>query len=91
MGTVSFEVPGPGTYQVTCDPKLDTLANSGTAEDVLAGKQFYNDQNAPVTGTMPNNPPGRLLQYHCWPACPIWGRMSPDMCRAPGPQNSQFP
>ena len=60
MGTVSFEVPGPGTYQVTCDPKLDTLANSGTAEDVLAGKQFYNDQNAPVTGTMPNNPPQQV-------------------------------
>lgn len=60
MGTVSFEVPGPGTYQVTCDPKLDTLANSGTAGDVLAGKQFYNDQNAPVTGTMPNNPPQQV-------------------------------
>ena len=60
MGTVSFEVPGPGTYQVTCDPKLDTLANSGTAGDVLAGKQFYNDQNAPATGTMPNNPPQQV-------------------------------
>lgn len=52
MGTVSFEVPGPGTYQVTCDPKLDPLANAGTAGDILAGKQFYNDQNQMVTGTL---------------------------------------
>lgn len=52
MGTVSFEIPGPGTYQVTCDPKLDPLANAGTAADILRGKQFYNDQNQVVTGTM---------------------------------------
>lgn len=52
MGTVSFEVPGPGTYQVQCDPKLDPLSNSGTAADVLTGKQFYNDQNQVVTGTL---------------------------------------
>lgn len=52
MGTISFEVPGPGTYQVQCDPKLDPLANAGTAGDVLAGKQFYNDQNQVVTGTL---------------------------------------
>ena len=52
MGTVSFEVPGPGTYNVTCDPKLDPLANSGTAGDILSGKQFYNDQNQVVTGTL---------------------------------------
>ena len=57
MGTVSIEIPGPGTYQVQCDPKLPALADGGTSGDVLAGKQFYNDQNAPVTGTMPNNPP----------------------------------
>lgn len=60
MGTVSFEVPGPGTYNVTCDPKLDPLANSGTAGDILSGKQFYNDQNTPMTGTMPNNPPQQV-------------------------------
>lgn len=52
MGTVSFEVPGPGTYQVTCDPKLNPLANGGSAGDVLTGKQFYNDQNQVVTGTL---------------------------------------
>lgn len=60
MGTVSFEVPGPGTYQVTCDPRLEPLANSGTAGEVLAGKQFYSEKNAPVTGTMPNNPPQQV-------------------------------
>lgn len=52
MGTVSFEVPGPGTYQVQCDPSLAPLANAGTAGDVLAGKQFYNDQSQAVTGTI---------------------------------------
>lgn len=52
MGTVSFEVPGPGTYQVTCDPKLNPLSNGGTAGDILKGKQFYNDQNQAVTGTL---------------------------------------
>lgn len=52
MGTVSFEVPGPGTYQVECDPKLDPLAAPAAAGDVLAGKQFYNDQNQEVTGTL---------------------------------------
>lgn len=52
MGTVSFEVPEPGTYNVICDPKLDPLANSGTAGDILSGKQFYNDQNQVVTGTI---------------------------------------
>lgn len=52
MGTVSFDVPGPGTYEVTCDPKLAPLASAGTAGDILAGKQFYNDQNQVVTGTL---------------------------------------
>lgn len=52
MGTVSFEVPGPGTYQVQCDPSLAPLANAGTAGDVLAGKRFYNDQRQAVTGTI---------------------------------------
>lgn len=60
MGTVSFEVPGPGTYQVTCDPKLDPLANAGGAGDVLAGKQFYNDRNQTITGSMPNNAPAQV-------------------------------
>lgn len=60
MGTVSFEVPGPGTYQVTCDPKLDPLSNAGGAGDVLAGKQFYNDRNQTITGSMPNNAPAQV-------------------------------
>lgn len=53
MGTVSFEVPGPGTYQVQCDPSLAPLANPAAAGDVLAGKRFYNDQTQAVTGTIP--------------------------------------
>lgn len=52
MGTVSFEVPGPGTYQVQCDPSLTPLTDPAAAGDVLAGKKFYNDQTQAVTGTL---------------------------------------
>lgn len=52
MGTVSFEVPGPGTYQVQCDPSLTPLTDPAAAGDVLAGKRFYNDQSQAVTGTL---------------------------------------
>jgi len=54
MGRVSVNVPGPGTYEVRCDPSLAPLDNVGTAPDVVAGKQFYNDEQQTVTGTMPN-------------------------------------
>lgn len=57
MGQVSFEVPGPGTYNITADPTLAPLDSPGAAADVLTGKQFYRSDNTPVTGTMPNNPP----------------------------------
>lgn len=57
MGQVSFEVPGPGTYNITADPTLAPLDSPGAAADVLTGKQFYKSDNTPVTGTMPNNPP----------------------------------
>lgn len=60
MGTVSFEVPGPGTYQVQCDPSLTPLTNPAAAGDVLAGKRFYNDQSQAVTGTMANNAPEQV-------------------------------
>jgi len=57
MGTVSINVPGPGTYQVKCDPNLDPLPDGGSAADVLAGKQFYKPDSSVVTGSMPDNPP----------------------------------
>lgn len=57
MGTVSVNVPGPGTYQVKCDPNLDPLPDGGTAADVLEGKQFYRPDSSVVTGSMPDNTP----------------------------------
>lgn len=55
MGQVIFEVPGPGQYAVTADPSLPALENPGNAAEVLDGQQFYQADNTPVTGTMPNN------------------------------------
>ncbi len=55
MGQVIFEVPGPGQYTVTADPSLPALENPGNAAEVLDGQQFYQADNTPVTGTMPNN------------------------------------
>lgn len=54
MGQVIFEVPGPGQYAVTADPSLPALENPGNAAEILDGKQFYQADNTPVTGTMPN-------------------------------------
>lgn len=57
MGTVSINVPGPGTYQVKCDPNLEPLPEGGVSADVLEGKQFYRPDASVVTGSMPDNPP----------------------------------